>query len=355
MARTADYGLGEFTYPRGWFMVAEAAEVSAKPATVHYFGKDFVLYRGESGTAYMVDAYCPHMGAHLAKNATSYIVRDGEQVEGESIRCPFHGWRFGPDGACNHIPYSSFIPKAAQLKTYPIVERAGIIWYWHDPEEQEPDVDLPPFAEWDDPSWVRWNIDHLGVIDCHPQEIVDNMADAPHMVPVHGSTECTYFTNAFEGAILWQKFGAGHRTLVGSEVMLETDTWYTGPAILQSRLTGSYPSLMLICHTPVDDGVVMVWHALMSKAANMPPTQEDIAAAQAYAETGRLALAQDFEIWGNKRPCFNPLQIPADGPTHKVRIWYRQFYNPRARAGEFQRRVEGEVTTYDTRPEHAAA
>lgn len=355
MAQTADYGLGEYTFPRGWFMVAEGSEVSATPSTIHYFGRDFVLYRGKSGTAHMVDAYCPHLGAHLAKNTTSYIVRDGQQVEGESIRCPYHGWRFGPDGACDDIPYSKFIPKAACLPTHRIIERAGIIWYWHDPEGQEPDIELPPFAEWDDPSWVRWQVDHLGIIPCHPQEILDNMADAAHMVPVHGSTDCAYFENAFNGPILHQTFGAGHRTLVSSDAVLETDTWYTGPAILQARLTGAYPSLMLICHTPVEDGVVMVWHALMSKAANTPPTQDDIAIAYGYAEAGRLALAQDFEIWANKRPCFNPLQIPADGPFGKVRIWYRQFYNPRARASEFQDRVDGKITTYDTRGSSAAA
>ena len=84
MAQTADYGLGEYTVPRGWFMVAEGSEVSATPSTIHYFGRDFVLYRGESVTAHMVDAYCPHLGAQLAKNTTSYIVRDGQQVEGSA-------------------------------------------------------------------------------------------------------------------------------------------------------------------------------------------------------------------------------------------------------------------------------
>ena len=98
MATSREYGLGEFDFPRGWFMIGASADASRTPAAIRYFGKDLVLYRGESGTAYVVDAYCPHMGAHLAKNATSYIVRDGEHVEGESIRCPFHGWRSGTDG-----------------------------------------------------------------------------------------------------------------------------------------------------------------------------------------------------------------------------------------------------------------
>ena len=47
-------------------MVAEAAEVADKPIAVRFFGEDLVLYRGQSGAVYMVDAYCPHMGTPIA-------------------------------------------------------------------------------------------------------------------------------------------------------------------------------------------------------------------------------------------------------------------------------------------------
>ncbi|MEN9683234.1 MAG: hypothetical protein RLZZ427_985, partial [Pseudomonadota bacterium] len=97
MAKTADYGLGEFTYPRGWFMVAQSAEVGTTPISVRYFGQDMVIYRGgQSGKPFMVEAYCPHMGTHLGRNTTSYVIKDAEHVEGDNIRCPYHGWRFGP-------------------------------------------------------------------------------------------------------------------------------------------------------------------------------------------------------------------------------------------------------------------
>ena len=210
MARSSDYRLGKYTYPRGWFMIADAAELDGKPLALRFFGQEFALYRGQSGRVVLLDAYCPHMGAHLVANQTSYVVRDGEQIEGDSLRCPFHGWRYGPDGKCNDIPYSpNFIPKNACVKSWPVVERAGAIWMWHDEEGGEPDVELPAFAEWDDQSWVRWKFDIMGVINTHPQEIVDNMADLGHMVPVHGSLNCAYFDNEFDGPILIQRFSAG--------------------------------------------------------------------------------------------------------------------------------------------------
>src|SRR5689334_23634300 len=41
--------------------------------------------------------YCPHLGAHLGIGGT---------VVGDSIKCPFHAWRFGGDGACVDVPRS---------------------------------------------------------------------------------------------------------------------------------------------------------------------------------------------------------------------------------------------------------
>jgi 3-ketosteroid 9alpha-monooxygenase subunit A len=128
MATSADYGLGEFAFPRGWFMVAKSDEVTIAPSSVRYFGEELVLYRGHSGRVFLIEAYCPHMGTHLAKNTTSYVIVDKQHVEGDNIRCPYHGWRFGPDGRCNDIPYSPApIPKAACLKSMKVIERAGCI------------------------------------------------------------------------------------------------------------------------------------------------------------------------------------------------------------------------------------
>ena len=83
MAKSAEYGVGKFTFPRGWFMVADAEKVTKKPLNVRFFGKDMVLYRGESGKVHMVGAYCAHMRSHIGKNSTSNIVQKGQHVEGE--------------------------------------------------------------------------------------------------------------------------------------------------------------------------------------------------------------------------------------------------------------------------------
>ena len=76
-------------------------------------------------------------------------------------------------------------------------------------------------------------------------------------------------------------------------------------------------------------------------------TKEERASAFDYQEMLRLGLVQDIEIWANKEFCVNPLAVPADGPYGKLRTWYRQFFNDRARAAEIQQRVNGFVVTLD--------
>lgn len=175
-------------YPRGWFAVAPSTAVTTTATTVHFFGRDIVLFRGESGRAYAVDPHCPHLGAHLGGGGESRLTRRSEKhdliakvqphnwrpdevefmkqqraagkVVGEEIACPFHGWRFnGATGACAGVPYSEKCPEV-KLATWPIEERDGWVHVWHHvwtQETAEAALDaglakLPPIdngGEWD--------------------------------------------------------------------------------------------------------------------------------------------------------------------------------------------------------------
>lgn len=89
---------------------------------------------------------------------------------------------------------------------------------------------------------------------------------------------------------------------------------------------------MYVAHTPVDDGSIKVWHGLLVRTANNPPSDDDVRNARA-AQAGMLAaFSQDFEIWTHKRPCLSPWAVRTDGSFAHVRTWYRQFYNERAKA-----------------------
>ena len=111
-----------------------------------------------------------------------------------------------------------------------------------------------------------------------------------------------------------------------------------------SDLTGLFEAVIMITHTPVDDGS----HQGMARADGQVAGQQcarrrcrTLVAARQFQESSRLAFMQDFEVWTNKGPCLNGLFLPSDGPFMKARIWYKQFYNPRANKHEYLDQCEG--------------
>lgn len=351
MAKTAEYNLGSFTFPRGWFLIAKAEAATNKPVPLRYFGRDLIMYRGASGKVAVMDAYCPHMKTHLAKNTTSYVVIDGNQIDGDDIRCPYHGWKFGPDGVCNEIPYSPApIPKAAKIRSYPAREWCGFIAMWFDEEQNDPNFEPPAMPQWESPKWINWIIDDLGIIDCHPEEVVDNIADKAHLGPIHGTQNIEHFDNVFEDHVMRQSTAAGNVKMPG--VVFANETFYTGPGILLSRMTGMMDSYMLVAHTPVEDGSVQAWHGLIAEAQNNPPTDQDQQMVAMFQVFSKEALLQDFEVWAHKEPCFQIMKVLGDGPFGKTRTWYKQFYNPVSEADKYQNAVNGKVITKGTKRDH---
>ena len=341
MATSADYKLGDYAFPRGWFAVANGREVGRKPLTVHYFGQDLVLYRGASGRVVMLDAYCPHMGTHLGSGPNSHTVTSDSHLEDDNIRCPFHAWRFGADGRCNQIPYHDGpIPPLARVRSWQVEERYGIVFAWHDPEALDPDFAIADFPEWDDPDYVRWNgLEYLCDL-FHPIEIFDNMSDVAHLHHLHG-TRADRYENAYAGHIMHQRessIPAKAETTIGGR--MTTQAGYVGPGIAFGRFL-ELNATQIICVTPIDDGTCRLWQAGTVK----PPAGLTGDAAKQYRDRlSRLfgeGLMRDGEVWKTKRPALQIMQLPGDGPFRQSRIWYSQFFHPRARAAEIVGRIAG--------------
>lgn len=346
MASTQDYRLGEFAYPRGWFVVADASKVGAVPLNERFFGEDVVLYRGAGGQVVMLDAYCPHMGTHLGKNKTSGLVVRGQHVDGDDIRCPFHGWRFGPDGKCNDIPYHEGpIPEKARVRSWYVVERYGFVFCWHDPEGGAPDIPLPQYSEWDDAQWVRWQPDDLGTLPVHPQEILDNIADVRHLSCLHNSGRVVWYENEIEGPYLHQRHAAlteGASYGMGKIcVIVRVD----GPALVTSRYfvgdSNESSIAQLIANTLVQEGVTRLWHATMMKSPKPAVDDEVREMARGLNHMVKTGFMEDFEVWANKRLALTIMQLPGDGPFAKNRIWASQFYQPRSKAEQIVARARG--------------
>src|SRR5207237_8604951 len=114
----------------GSFEAANPDELTTRAViALHDFGEDLVAFRTQDGGARVLDAFCPHLGAHLGY---------GGRVEESTIRCPFHAWRFDGGGQCVEVPYANKIPPLAKLRTWPVCEVNGLIMVYNDVAGQPP-------------------------------------------------------------------------------------------------------------------------------------------------------------------------------------------------------------------------
>ncbi len=124
--------------PSSWYLVCTVAELARKPVRFDLpDGQTFVAFRTPDQKATVISGRCSHMGADLSRGC----VKNGRIV------CPLHAWEYGRDGRCEHIPASADIPEFARQRIYPVEERAGLVFFFNQPEARFP----LPFFEGVDP------------------------------------------------------------------------------------------------------------------------------------------------------------------------------------------------------------
>ena len=319
--------------PYGWYGVAFSQDI--KPGDVKalkYFGKEIVLFRTESGEAKVLDAYCPHLGAHLGH---------GGKVHGESLACPFHGWQFNGGGQCTAVPYAKNMPpKVAGGKqaiyAYPTVERNQVIWAWYHPERVEPMfdvVDLPEFSsdEWTDIQRMDWTFSTT------IQESGENAVDAAHFIYVHGATEMPVGETEYEGHSRTSKYVMkvpamkedGSIDLSGNLRDSYLTTVANGPGQTYQRFTGVLETLMMGVVTPIDEDHIHL-HFVFTQPKNLSEGQKMLAFG-VMAEL-KNQVENDMPIWEHKIYLENPTLCDGDGPIHQYRKWFKQFYGEPAPA-----------------------
>jgi phenylpropionate dioxygenase-like ring-hydroxylating dioxygenase large terminal subunit len=309
-----------FGMPHGWFPVSHSEDLAAgELRRLSYFGRELVLFRGEGGSAHLLDAYCAHLGAHLAV---------GGAVVGDSLRCPFHAWRWNGEGKCIDIPYAKRIPAGARIEALPIEEHSGLIWAWHHPDGAEPNFRIPSLPEHGSPEWTsRW-LRFDWKVKTHPQEVFENGVDFPHFSSMHGFEMPENIQVRFDGP----EFHWGVSSQRESEVSGPTPEAVTqttrvmGLGMSYLRYTGALDTLIAFGVTPIDEETShLQLNVIGRKEGRSEETMTELLSP--YAEDQAKNLEADFPIWEHKRYRAKPPLCEADGPLGAFRAWARQFYS----------------------------
>ncbi len=307
-----------FPLPNGWFAVGYSHELApGQVLPLRYFATDLVLYRSVAGVARVLDAYCPHLGANIGR---------GGKVLGDTIRCPFHGWRFGSDGACVEVPYAQRIPPKARLGAWPLVERNGAIWVWRHAEGKPPEWDVPVIPEFGNPDWTEPDEYRWKVRTCN-QEMGENGVDRAHFRYVHGTMQVPESEVTVDGP--WRRSVNRSQMLTPRgpvDGCIDANSHGFGCSF--TRFTGICETVLLSMTTPIDDVTCDVRFAFTQAKENGQKPVGGVGAA--IIRDIVKQLNEDIPIWENKVYQARPVLCDGDGPIAEFRRWCLQFYSPSA-------------------------
>ena len=174
--------MGEY-FRRFWQPVAlveELREADGPPVRVNIMGEELVAFRDSDGKVGLIDARCPHRGAHM------FFGRN----EDCGLRCVYHGWKFDRHGKAMdlpNVPADSNLHKTVRTKAYPVREFGEIVWAYLGPAaDRLPGGQLPELPQLEFailPPSQRYVTKQL--FECNWAQIMEGDLDTAHFSFLH--------------------------------------------------------------------------------------------------------------------------------------------------------------------------
>ncbi|WP_374527003.1 Rieske 2Fe-2S domain-containing protein [Novosphingobium sp.] len=159
-----------------WYVAGWSNEVGKEaPWGRVIAGRPIVFYRGEDGSVVALEDRCSHRCAPLSKG----------RVEGDAVRCWYHGLLFGNNGACLEMPGQDRVPSGFGIHAYPAVEKEGWIWVWLGSAAAADEALIPACGL--DEGGIDYRTGHLDYA-ANYELINDNLCDLSHVAYVHEQT-----------------------------------------------------------------------------------------------------------------------------------------------------------------------
>jgi nitrite reductase/ring-hydroxylating ferredoxin subunit len=254
-------------YPASWYLFGESAELDARPVSKRMLGRRLVAFRTAGGKLALLQGNCAHLGADLG----------GGRVVGESVQCPFHGWRYGADGVCVQAPGNRTVPAFARLQTYPVSERHGYVFFFNGPRPLFP----LPFFFGEDPAGFVAGRPFRYVADCSWYMNSAHAFDTQHFASVHErellappAIDCpapfarrnTYRAKVVGGSA----FDKLLRVFAGKTVEI-TISVCGGTFVLVTGDFGGAHSRFIMATRPLEDGRTLCEGIVFARATGVPP------------------------------------------------------------------------------------
>ena len=175
--RSISKGVLNPQYPMSYWQIAFSHDIARESVIpLRVLERDLVLWRDSGGVQHCAAANCVHLGANLGY---------GGEVVDDTLRCPFHAWRYNGDGKVVQVPGLREAPKTkACLPTYQVIERYGTIFLWNGPEP--PDHELPDFLADEGIDQDSIIFEHVRYKLPFPAKwFVENLPDSAHFAGLH--------------------------------------------------------------------------------------------------------------------------------------------------------------------------
>jgi nitrite reductase/ring-hydroxylating ferredoxin subunit len=277
-----------------WYAVLEARRVRRRPVTVERLGRRIVLWRDDRGEVVANDPRCPHRGADLGLG----------RVVGGRLECPYHGFRFAPDGACVLVPCDGLTRRVRpdmRAATYPVREAHGIVWlWWGAPRDEYPPV---PWFE-DVPADERHAYTRSAVWRAPFARVVEGNLDIHHFPFLHRGVAWGI------GALLdpYEARIEGDRIITRGVLRKDDGAPYAGRGGLAVELWLHFPGLLfgrfsprnfaVVAMTPIDEE--RTW--LVLRYYSLYPIIGRLVAWLAATLEARLVLVDDERILASSAP-----------------------------------------------------
>jgi nitrite reductase/ring-hydroxylating ferredoxin subunit len=302
-------------FPYGWYGIVWADELAVgevKP--LQLFDRELVLWRDESGEPHLMDAYCPHLGAHLGH---------GGRVAGCNLVCPFHGWHWDGAGRNVAVPYASKPHPRARLEPWPTLEHNGLVMAWYHPNRKPPSFEVPELPEYASSEYGDYQKSSWKIATPW-QETAENGPDFIHVRFVHG-TPVPPRQEAYEcdGPRVRMRSSVTYTSPKG-DTAGRIDTWSYGPGFSVARFSGIIDLCMVDWCVPIDFEHIQNHKGYMVSRAE--GEQKAARVGGAFVKELRRQMDEDIEIFEHKIWQPKPALVPEDGPIGAFRAWAKQFY-----------------------------